>query len=80
LGQTRWADLLRRTFGLDVLACPECGGRMKVIATIEEPGVIRKILRAMGLPEEAPRASPARPPPQLELGFEFDQRGMQETA
>jgi hypothetical protein len=51
---------------------------MKVIATIDEPETIRKILRAMGLPTEAPRASPARPPPQLR--FEFDQDSMQETA
>ena len=24
----RWADLMRRVFALDVLACPRCGGRM----------------------------------------------------
>src|SRR5439155_3052488 len=29
-----WTDLLRRTFALDVLACPRCGGRMRVIATL----------------------------------------------
>ena len=23
-----WADLMRRTFGFDVLACPRCGGRL----------------------------------------------------
>jgi len=23
----QWAELMRRTFGLDVLACPRCGGR-----------------------------------------------------
>jgi hypothetical protein len=51
---------------------------MKVIATIDEPGVIRKILRAMGLPAEAPRAEPARPPRQLR--FEFDQDSLPETA
>jgi hypothetical protein len=32
-----WADLMRRAFELDVLACPRCGGRMRVLATIEDP-------------------------------------------
>jgi len=63
-----WADLMRRTFGYDVNACLECGGRMKLIAMIEEPAVIAKILSHLGLPTEPPQAHPARPPPeQLEL-------------
>ena len=33
----RWADLMRRTFGIDVLACPRCGGRFRLIALIERP-------------------------------------------
>jgi len=52
---------------------------MEVIATIDEPGVVRRILEAMGLPWEAPRASPARPPP-CQLRFEFDQGSLEETA
>ena len=27
-----WADLMRRTFWIDVLACPRCGGRFRLIA------------------------------------------------
>ncbi len=27
-----WAELMKRVFALDVLACPGCGGQMKVIA------------------------------------------------
>jgi hypothetical protein len=55
-----WANLMRRAFELDVLACPRCGGRMALIATIEEPDVVRKILRHLGLPTEIPQP---RPPP-----------------
>ena len=33
----RWAELLRRTFGFDVLACARCGGRMRLLATVTEP-------------------------------------------
>lgn len=51
---------MRRAFELDVLACPRCGGRMRVIGTIEDPRVIRQILTPLRLPTEIP--SP-RPPP-----------------
>jgi hypothetical protein len=54
-----WAELLRRVFRLDVLACP-CGGRRKVLAFITERTVARSILEAMGLPTTAPPISPAR--------------------
>jgi hypothetical protein len=56
---------------LDVLDCPRCGGRMKVLGPVEDPDVIPKMLRSMGLPAEAPSRSPSRPPPQQT--FEFDQ-------
>ncbi|MBI3637331.1 MAG: transposase [Candidatus Rokubacteria bacterium] len=58
-----WADLVRRVFDIDVLACPRCGGRMSVIATIEAGDVMRTILGHLGLPTEAPNPLPARPPP-----------------
>jgi hypothetical protein len=55
-----WASLLKRIFKFDVLACGRCGGRMKVIAVIEEPPVIEKILGHMGLPNVPLPTSPAR--------------------
>jgi hypothetical protein len=69
----RRADLLKRTMGLDVLACPRCGGRFEPIAEILEPGAVGKILRAMGLPDTPPRLAPARSPP--ESDFDFGQVG-----
>ena len=56
---------MRRVSDLDVLACPRCGGRMSVIATIEAADVLRKILGHLGLPSEPPAPLPARPPPEL---------------
>ncbi|MCP4675347.1 MAG: hypothetical protein GY854_07550 [Deltaproteobacteria bacterium] len=64
-----WAELMRRTFGVDVLACEKCAGRMEIIALIDQPPVIKKILRHLGLPTEIPQARLARPPPVEE---EFD--------
>ena len=55
---------MKRGLGLDVLSCPRCSGRMMIIASIEEPEVIVKILKSMGLPEAAPlRSSGASPAP-----------------
>jgi hypothetical protein len=58
-----WAALMRRAFGLDVLACPRCGGRLRLIATVEDPEAIRAILAASR--EREGRAPPgaAREPP-----------------
>ena len=48
-----WARLLKRLFDLDLEHCPQCGGDMKIIAAIEEPEVIAKILMHLGLPARA---------------------------
>jgi hypothetical protein len=55
-----WADLLRRTFEIDILACPDCGNRLRLVATIENRTVIEKILAHLGLPLEVPTPAPAR--------------------
>ena len=31
-----WAELLKRCFAVDVLACPRCGGRMRLVALVTE--------------------------------------------
>jgi len=54
-----WADLMRRAFEADVLACPRCGGRMTVLATIEDPAVIHRILTHLGLSLNGGEALPA---------------------
>jgi uncharacterized protein YbaR (Trm112 family) len=35
---------MRRVFDVDVLACPRCGGRLRVIATVQDPAAVRAIL------------------------------------
>jgi len=39
-----WAQRLKRAFNIDIETCGECGGTAKVIACIEAPVVIEKIL------------------------------------
>jgi len=59
-----WAELMRRSLGLYVLACPRCGGRLRLIALIEDPPVIQRILQHRGLPFNLPAGRPARAPPE----------------
>jgi hypothetical protein len=35
---------LKRVFNIDIETCSECGGAVKIIASIEDPAVINKIL------------------------------------
>jgi hypothetical protein len=39
-----WAQRLKRVFRVDVETCQACGGAVKIIASIEAPVVIQKIL------------------------------------
>ncbi len=55
-----WARLLKRVFDIDLEHCPQCGGAFRIIAAIEEPAVIARILTHLGLPARAPPRSPAR--------------------
>jgi hypothetical protein len=48
------------SFAIDVLACPECDGRLRFIATINDSSMIRKILDHLGLPTDAPTLTPPR--------------------
>jgi hypothetical protein len=55
-----WARLLKRVFDIDIERCPHCGGSLKIIAAIEDPAVIARILTHLGLPTRAPPRSPTR--------------------
>jgi hypothetical protein len=55
-----WARLLKRVFDIDIEHCPQCGAHLKIIAAIEKPAVIAKILTHLGLPARAPPRTPAR--------------------
>lgn len=65
-----WARLLARVFNIDIETCSKCGGKIKIIAAIEDPKVIRKILEHMGLPAKPPLLAPARGPPKLHHHFD----------
>jgi hypothetical protein len=67
-----WASLLRRSFSVDVLECPKCQGRLRVVAVITEPEPVRRILAHLGLPTAAPTTARARDPTD-ELDIDADE-------
>ena len=58
-----WARLIRKVYEVDPLTCPRCKGTMRIIALIEEPEVIQRILTHLGLwrPEALPGLERAPP-------------------
>ena len=65
-----WAQRLKRVFNIDIEMYSVCGGSMKVIAALEDPPVIKKILthlRSEGLYLEAAGLLQSRAPPQQDL-------------
>ena len=62
-----WARLLKRVFNIDIQTCPHCQGNLKILASIEDPPTVVKILKHLGLPTRAPPRAPARLPD----GFDF---------
>ena len=54
-----WARLLKRVFAIDIEICPDCQGRLKILAAIESPDAIEKILTCLGLPAQPPPIAPA---------------------
>jgi hypothetical protein len=58
-----WAELLARTFAVDVLACPRCQGRMKLLGLVKNPALISRTLATVEEAAEVPRRAPGRGPP-----------------
>jgi len=65
-----WARRLKRVFAIEIERCRRCGDRLTVIASIEDPALIERILahltqRACEEQKELPFASRAPPQPSL---------------
>ena len=54
----RWAVLIRRIYEVDPLVCPKCAGTMRMIALIQEPKVIDRILKHLRTKGRDARAGP----------------------
>ena len=56
------AQRVKRVFGIEIDTCQRCCGNLRIIASIEQPEVIAKILSHLE------RTAPQPHPPQLPLG------------
>jgi len=66
-GAMTWAQRLKRVFNIDVETCRACGGKLKLIACIEDPVVIEKILAHLNEKaslDATPLLPESRAPPQ----------------
>jgi hypothetical protein len=60
-----WAQRLKRVFAIEIETCRQCGGRLRVIASIDAPAVIERILEHLGRDAESvDPAHPSRAPPE----------------
>jgi ribosomal protein S27E len=65
-----WAQRLKRVFNIDVSTCDACGGAVKIIASIEDPVVIKLILAHLQRKAESKEYNllpESRAPPQKSL-------------
>jgi len=53
-----WSRLIQKIYETDPLTCARCGGTMGIISFIEDPEIVKKILKHLGLWDLK-----ARPPP-----------------
>jgi hypothetical protein len=45
----KWSNLIRKIYEVDALVCPKCQGTMRVISEITDEGIIKAILKHLGL-------------------------------
>ena len=55
-----WAEMIRKIYEVDPLVCPECGGRMKIVAFITDYSVLDRIINHLKLRFIADKPPPPR--------------------
>jgi len=62
-GAWTWAALMRRVFEIEVLACPRGGGRLRVLATVQDPRAVQALLASRARSGAPAPPGPAPPAP-----------------
>ena len=65
---TTWAACIKRIYEIDPLECPKCGGRMRIIAFIQDGAEIKHIMASLGLPDFRAPPTVVLPPSPGEFG------------
>ncbi len=66
-----WPTLMSRTFDVDVLECPKCAGRLRILALVNDPQTATKLLDELDI-ERTPRPARARDPATLDHDPDMD--------
>ncbi len=66
-----WTALMPRVFDLGGLACPRCGGRLRVIATVQAPLAVQAILAHLARSNAPAPSGPAPPAPAAPADMAF---------
>ena len=63
--RAHWARLIQKVYEVDPMECPKCGAAMRVIAVLDDPAIVRCILKHLRLWHPKPKDldHPARDPP-----------------
>jgi hypothetical protein len=69
-----WARLIQKIYKADPLLCPKCQGQMRIISSIEDPEVIKKILKHLGLWSAKRKPSPRANAPPVYIHLDYSDR------
>jgi hypothetical protein len=61
----KWRELIKRVWESDPLLCPKCHNEMRIVSLIDDPEVIERILRHLGLWQQGVRLYPSTGPPEI---------------
>ena len=66
-----FAALMRHSFGIDILSCRRCAGRMELVAVILDRKEVRRLLTHLRIWSDPLPVHPARGPPDEPETFDF---------
>ena len=69
-----WARLIQKIYQVDPLVCPKCFGAMRIIAFIEDPDVMKKILKHLGLWDVKRKPRPVANAPPIDVFHAYDEQ------
>ena len=69
-----WARLIQKIYEVDPLVCPKCFGAMHIIAFIENPDVMKKILKHLGLWDVKRKPRPVANAPPIDVFPAYDEQ------
>jgi len=55
-----WSKMLARVFKFDMSKCPSCGGQVRFVGSVKDPGSIMRYLKHVGINHEAPSRAPPK--------------------